>query len=594
MQKIPSQKELENVIHQYKAGKFDIVEKLAITLTKEYPHHPFGWKALGITLKQKGKLSEALVVNKKVLEIDPKDPEGNYNIGNTLKELNKLKEALSYYKKAIELNSNYFEAFNNLGVTYKELGNLDNAIIYYKKAIELNPNYAEAYNNYAIALKDCEKLEESEFNYKKAIELNPLYAEAYNNLGILFKDKNELKNSKRNYQKAIELKSDYAEAYYNLGITLRELGELENSEASYKLAIKYNPSYAEAYNNLGVTLRELCKLDESEAAYKKAIELKNDYSDAYNNLSFTLLLKNKFSEAYKFSEWRWQTKHNIGKKYSTDKPVWNGENDKTILVWKEQGIGDEIMYNSILPELNVISKKLIVQCDKRLIPLFKRSFPDDLIFESNKENINNNDYDYHIPVGSMPLFFRRNLKSFSNSSDGYLKSDNNKTLKFRNKLKGDENVKLIGISWNTKSNIQMASFRNIDLKYLATALNSKNIKLVNLQYGNVTEEISKLKKETGIEIIEITDLDVKNQIDDLASLISSCDIVVSIDNFTVHLAGSLGINTKILLPFTMDSRWGLNGKKSYLYNSVRLYRQKKLGNWNDVINELKEDIIIES
>ena len=85
-------------------------------------------------------------------------------------------------------------------------------------------------------------------------------------------------------------------------------------------------------------------------------------------------------------------------------------------------------------------------------------------------------------------------------------------------------------------------------------------------------------------------MDVKNQIDDFASLVSACDMVVSIDNFTVHLAGSLGINTKILLPFTMDSRWGLKGKKSHLYNSVRLYRQNKLGNWKDVIKELKEDI----
>ena len=445
-----------------------------------------------------------------------------------------------------------------------------------------------------IALKDYKKLEESEINYKKAIKLNPMYAEVYNNLGILFKDKNELENSKINYQKAIELKSDYAEAYYNLGITFRELGELEKSETSYKLAIKYNPSYAEAYNNLGVTLRELCKLNDSEKAYKKAIELKNNYPDPYNNLSFTLLLKNEFEEAYKFSEWRWQTKYNIGKKFITNKPLWNGENNKTILVWKEQGIGDEIMYNSILPELNTISKKLIVHCDKRLIPLFRRSFSNDIIFESNKENISNNDFDYHIPIGSMPRFFRKDLKSFLNSSKGYLKSDNNKSLKFRDKLKNNENVKLIGLSWNTKSNIQMASFRNIDLKYLTSELNNNSIKFINLQYGDVSHEILKLKKETGIEIAEINGLDIKNQIDDLASLLSACDAVVSIDNLTVHLAGSLGINTKVLLPFTMDARWGLEGNKSYLYESVRLYRQNELSNWKKVVKELKKDLKIEN
>ena len=591
MQKNPSQKEIDAVIQQYKIGKFDNMEKLSLSLTKEYPFHPFGWKALGITLKQKGKLSEALVTNKKVLEIDPKDPEGHYNMGNTLKLLNNLNESVHCYKKAIELNSNYAEAYNNLGVTLKELGNLNDAIINYKKAIELNSNYAEAYNNLGIALKENGRLDQSQINFKRAIEINPSYVEAYNNLGILQKDKGELENSKINYEKAIALKPNYAEAHYNLGITFRELGDLKNSESSYKSAIKFNPNYAEAYNNLGVTLRESCKLDESEAAYKKAIKLKTDYADAYNNLSFTLLLKNKFADAFKFSEWRWQTKHNIGKKLITNKPIWNGESNKSILVWKEQGIGDEIMYNSILTELRAQSKKLIVHCDKRLISLFSRSFPNDVIFESNKENINNKDYDYHIPIGSMPRFFRKDLKSFLNSSKGYLRSDNIKTLKFRDELlKNNKNARLIGISWNTKSNIQMASFRNIDLNYLATSLNSNNIKLVNLQYGNVSGEISKLKEETGIKIDEIAGLDVKNQIDDLASLVSACDIVVSIDNFTVHLAGSLGVDTKILLPFTMDSRWGLKGKKSYLYNSVSLYRQNKLGNWKDVIKELKEDI----
>ena len=97
----------------------------------------------------------------------------------------------------------------------------------------------------------------------------------------------------------------------------------------------------------------------------------------------------------------------------------------------------------------------------------------------------------------MPRFFRKNLESFDNSSKGYLKSDNNKKFKFRNELRKDKNVKIIGISWNTKSNIQMASFRNIDLKYLITELNNKNVKFVNLQYGDVSEEILKLKNLNG-------------------------------------------------------------------------------------------------
>ena len=400
----------------------------------------------------------------------------------------------------------------------------------------------------------------------------------------------KLEESEKSYKKAIELNPNYAEGYYNLGVTLRDLGRLKHSKDNYEKAITLKPNYSEAYNNLGVVFRELGKLEESENSYKKAIKLNPDFADAYNNLSFTFLLKNDFENAYKFSEWRWKTRHNIGKKFITNKPLWNGESNKRVLTWKEQGIGDEILYCSILSELEAISEKIIVNCDKRLIPLFKRSLSKDIVFKSDKKSILEEDYDNHIPIASISKYFRKNLKSFANTSDGYLKADKQKTLKIRNSLIKNNKEKLIGISWHTKSRIQMASFRNILLSDLASALYGSNTKLVNLQYDEKSNEVRDLKNNLGIELLQVPEIDNRNDIDGLASLISACDLVVSIDNFTVHLAGSLGVNTKILLPITMDARWGLEDQKSYLYNSVKLYRQTELGNWENVLKELKNDL----
>ena len=151
-------------------------------------------------------------------------------------------------------------------------------------------------------------------------------------------------------------------------------------------------------------------------------------------------------------------------------------------------------------------------------------------------------------------------------------------------------MKLIGISWNTKSQIPMSAFRNILLSDLASNLHGTNTKLVNLQYDDNSNEIKDLRNKLGIELLKVPEIDNKNDIDGLASLISACDLVVSIDNLTVHLAGSLGVNTKILLPYTMDSRWGIKGKESYLYSSVKLYRQTKLGNWEKVLKQLRNDL----
>ena len=388
------------------------------------------------------------------------------------------------------------------------------------------------------------------------------------------------------------MKPDFADAYNNLGYTLRELGRLDDSEASYKKAIELKPDFADAYNNFGFVLKDLGRLDDSEASFKKAIELKPDFADAYNNLSFTLLSKSNFEEAFKLSEWRWKTELKIGTEFYSKKPYWDGQNKSSVFVWREQGIGDEIMFCSILPELIEKSENIILNCDKRLIPLFSRSLSDKVTYQSEQNNVNENNYDFHIPMGSLPLHFRKNLSSFNNSSKGYLKADKTKIYEFRKQLSDRKKVKIIGLSWHTKSQIQMASFRNIPLKNLVSEINNSDIKFISLQYGDVSEEIKELKKEIGIDIIDLQEVDKRDDIDSLAALVSACDLVVSIDNFILHLAGSLGVETKALLPLSSDSRWGYKNDKCHLYDSVHLYRQNILGDWKKVLKRLKEDIII--
>ena len=624
MNKSPSQSEIDLILNNFNSHNFKKVEKLSKELTVKFPSHPFGWKALGIALKQKGNLKEALDINLKTLKIDPKDAENHYNIGNTYKELGMLIESEKYYKDAVKINPKYFQALNNLGVIHKELGKFEDSENCYRKAIGLNPNYVEAYNNLGVTLKELGKLEESEQIYRKAIELNPDYIEAYNNLGITLRElgnldesnniykkliktkpqyfeaysnlgitlreQGKLEESELNFKTALKLKPDYAEGFYNLGVVLRDLGKLEESEKNYKKAIEINPNYIEAYNNLGVTLRELRKLDESNLNYNKAIKLNPEYADSQNNLSFNFLLKKDFKRAYELSEWRWKTNRNIGNKFLTKKPLWNGEKDKNIFVWKEQGIGEEIMFGSILYDLEKISNKLIVNCDKRLIPLFERSFSNKIIYEPDRNLINENDFDFHISMGSLRSFFRTNLEDYTLTSKGFLYADNKKTHNLKSKLKLKESDITVGISWSTKSSIQMSRFRNIQLTKLIEILKNPNLKFVNLQYGEVSKEIEEVKNKFGINIITFPDFDYKNDIDDLASLISACDLVISIDNFTIHLAGSLGKETKLLLPYTMDSRWGLDDSFSYIYDSVKLFRQTELNNWDRILNILRKDI----
>ena len=267
--------------------------------------------------------------------------------------------------------------------------------------------------------------------------------------------------------------------------------------------------------------------------------------------------------------------------------MWNGEKNQRVLVWGEQGIGDELMFSSIIPELYATSLKILVKCDKRLIPLFERSFPADVIYFSKDQPVPEDEYDFHIPMGSLPLTFRKSLDSFKKSASGFLKYDMSKTESIKAQLMHEYGKKIIGISWKTASPIRSSLSRNIDLAKLARALDNSNTQLLCLQYGDISDEIEAVKRDFGIEVIQFSDVDNKNDIDGLAALMAACDTVITIDNSTAHLSGALGLTTKLMLPYTANWRWGLSGNSSYWYDAVQLYRQSEVNDWYSVLAQIK-------
>ena len=163
----PPKQQLNDLLEHYRAGRFAEVEKLSLSVTQEFPEHPFAWKALAVVLKLTGRISESLVAIQKSVLLEPQDAESHYNLGNTLKALARLNDAEVSYKKAIALNPNYADANNNLGITLKEMGRLDEAEINLRKAIELKPDYAEAYR-YLTTIK---KFDAQDEQYSKMQEL---------------------------------------------------------------------------------------------------------------------------------------------------------------------------------------------------------------------------------------------------------------------------------------------------------------------------------------------------------------------------------------------------------------------------------------
>ena len=181
----PSQQQLSILVQHYQNRQYDEAEKLAISITEQFPKNEYSWKVLGAVFEQKGRMSDALGANQKAVALAPKDAAAHSILGNTLRKLDRLEEAETSFRQAIALKPAFAEAHSNLGITLQDLGRLKNAETSYRQAIAFKPGFAEAYSNLGITLQDLGRLEEAEASYRQAIALKSDFAGAMLKLSIV-------------------------------------------------------------------------------------------------------------------------------------------------------------------------------------------------------------------------------------------------------------------------------------------------------------------------------------------------------------------------------------------------------------------------
>jgi ADP-heptose:LPS heptosyltransferase len=265
-----------------------------------------------------------------------------------------------------------------------------------------------------------------------------------------------------------------------------------------------------------------------------------------------------------------------------DLPLWTGESlaQGRLLIWSEQGIGDEIMFASLLPEILDQGVRCVLLCDSRLQPLLQRSFPQlEVLQEFSKANVKKLDIKAHTPSGRLPSFSRTSIESFKRGGSPYLSAEPLKIEVFR---KSYTTGKLrIGLAWFT-NNQETGWSRSIALSQFAPLFELPEIQWISLQYGNhdsLEQEASEAKAPIFIDrsVNQLQDLDT------FAAQIAAMDLVITIDNSTAHLAGALGVPTWLMLPFSPDWRWQQHGEHCLWYSSVFLLRQTTPGDWFSVV-----------
>jgi len=583
------QSQLNKAVFLHQSGNIDEAQEIYLGLLNKNPNNVDITFLLGIVAIQKKDWLKSLSLINKAINLNPENSKFYYHRALANNELGNLKESIFDYNLAISKNPVYIEAYLNRGAVEQRMQRYEAAIESYNSVIDLNSGYIGAYLNRSVALCKLLRFEESIESCDIAITLNPDTAEAYFNKGAALQALQIFDEAVKNYKIAVKLNPQYIKAILNQGVCQLKLKKYEAARLNFQSALQINPDYPEAHLNLGGLYRELRLFDPARASLDKAIVVRPGYAEAYFNKSLIELALGNFDSGWPLYEWRWKSEDTPLIPLATSKPPFNANlTGRRVLIWAEQGVGDEIMLASLLNRFRHLCQKLLVAVDARLLELFRRSFKD-IEFYDKALSVPEDLYDEHLAMGGMCQYLRPSPSDFNSASPAYLQADDSRSKDIRASLGIDPTSRLCGISWRT-SNQKFAS-RNLELKCLIAALEAPDLRFVSLQYGDTQKEIDTIATDLGIQVLTYRDVDNFHDIDGVAAIINACDLVVSIDNTTVHLGGALGKPVNVLLPFDSDWRWMVEGDWSYWYASVRLFRQGPDWDWKPLLEQVRKKIV---
>lgn len=384
------------------------------------------------------------------------------------------------------------------------------------------------------------------------------------------------------YRRVASLVPDEPAAWVNFGRC--QADDREGWEASldcFKRALAINPKMHAALSNIATIYIQSCLPEEAQKWAEKCIEVKPDWDPGISALAFSQLMQGNWEEGWKNYEAMLGTSHRQDVEYG-DIPLWDGTKGKTVIVYGEQGIGDEILFSSTLEDM---AKDCTVVYDTmpRLQSLLQRSLPNVHVLGNRWENeiVMPKDVipEARIPLAGVPVHYRKRREDFK--GDPYLKA----CPEMRKAIRGllDSDKPKIGIAWTGGTKRTRNQFRTFDLDSMVSVLRNKDVTFISLQYSDPTEEIENLQEKRGIKvhhfpwITEIKDYDLT------AALVSELDLVISVPTSVTQLAGGLGVETWVTVP---EITGWLFYREDYPWaNSLKLYHD---WTYKQIANDLEE------
>ncbi len=548
------------------------------------PADPAAYGLRGVALRAVGSHELALKDFDRTILLNPKAVDAYFNRANALRSAGRYNESIADYQRAHTLDPARLDIMNNLAGAYTQVGEWAMASDTFEKLLKRR-EMPDSYYNLGLVKCELQLFPDALKCFEAAIRLKPDYAEAYSSRGYALSRIGDYDEALRSCDKAVALNPRLADAHVNRGKFLSVLGRHEEAVLAFTEAVEINPRHGVAHYYRGLAHKRLLRYSEARSDFDRALAINPDDQEARYSQAQLLLQLGEYSEGFSLYKTRWQATNFKGTPLNTNIPEWDGSPFAgRLLLWAEQGIGDEVFYVALLSLIPQSGMLITLAADQRLFPIYARSFPGvQLLDRKVQKNPLLAGFDAQAPIADLGRLLKLDVAKVAERKYPYLISNSLRKAGFIERFKPAGSSPLVGISWKT-SNKDNGSARSIDLVKFLPIAQETGIRFLNLQYGEVSDEIAQARQLTNGAFETAEDLDIFNDLDGLLALIDACDFVLTIDNVTAHLAGSIGKKTAVMIPLGKGEYWYWQGKTvSEWYPSLDLLYQESVNDWSSAL-----------
>jgi tetratricopeptide (TPR) repeat protein len=516
------------------------------------------------------------------------------NLGSALMAQNRLDEATASLNEALKIDPFCVQAMSNLGAISIKKKDIPEAQRLLERALEFDPLSFEARVNLAVVFQKQWKWDRALLMLEEAARIKPAHPEVRYNLARAYWHREDYAAAEQALRDVMRLAPTLIDAAVDLGKIFYETGRASEALAQMRSVLQQNPDRPVAHVSLGFALETTGDFGQAMDCYEKALALDPGDVQAHVNRGVLWILTGDFERGWPEYEWRLRTEELIDAYRRFPMPRWDGSAlaGRTLLVHAEQGLGDEMMYASCIPEVIAQANQCVIECADKLVPLFSRSFPQAMIRGMAKGNTAEwlkdlPPIDAQIPAGSLPLHFRRKAADFPRAR-AYLKADPAKVTAWRTRLAELPGRLKVGLSWRGGVPMTGKVLRSIPIERLLPVLQQEGIGFVNLQYGSAQDDLDRMARLHGISIKHWQE--AIDDYEETAALMCALDLTISVCTAVVHLGGALGRPVWTMAPLRPEARYGVSGATMPWYSSVRMFRQSRFADWESVIATVAREL----